>query len=1192
MSWGWRSKETYGDKSANLEGGEAEKPAADEGAEKKVAKSIWEDDNDSWWNQYDKTRSTGGVTGSTTRDESYRAYSYDEAFDDSDDRWYRRNSFRYESYRDYSPSRLFRRSFTSTSIGFGASYTSSADNVLKNKAIQALRSLTRNANTVANKSAKINYTVKFSAGANSNSASDTLTAKTGKQQEQVIYVSPDDLAAASDDDTTDSVIDALTGFVLLRVQISQGIEKDVIDAVNLTGMAAIPTRLAGLLASGKISKETAAEAAHAYTDDYAAGILTKGLLTRLARRAVVKDWGGFAPYFVRHAKKFAAVREQLANKNENGLTSIELLAAQIAYNFVSDENPIPLDKEIEDIVAKHLGDELPAEQILPACTALITELRERLGAAEKLEAGQIEGAMHEILESLGDDTARNAEEMRKNLADHLEDIASFLDDTSEKASNFANIDSADFEEGTEPGSVHRTLNENRMAEKMLDSMKMYADALKTYKESLEKGEVSATSLIGSIRYTQSNIGSNFHHFAPRMPELAKKHDIDMTAFMPEKHPIKASTAEELKEIVKEYLDKFEAHLEKIRDAVAKELTKAKTSIARNAEIALQNSKTAQRIMEAQKEVLETLIAEADKLARENPLAEEPKSALKRIQENLAANLDHCKKRDEICESKIKGAKRLRSSSSAATANNDMVSANDATLSTMRQIIYDFGRGGSSPGMHAFGSHGQSAFSVAMHDSINTGEPYKKDAEWHEEAIAAFFNSADGRQVDFTTALLNQTHKELLQLLLKQLMSSGKRPRSSEEESDDDDDDSGGELPSLFNMLSPEQQSLVNNAAASLGMDGKTLYKILKQMQASAGKTGNAKAEALGQQIREKLINPAAKLSPVDEQLFGEQVKNGVKLLTGESLEGVHDEATHSVEEDFVAYLSHNDARPKVVVSKPRVHASYKRKANEIKNRSRAVIDKIRSALVFQNNKRTGEVHGLTSGDLDEGSLHKLRYDSEYIWSQKTITRLPDVAVGILVDQSGSMSCSRKIEQAREMCIVLAEAVKQIPGMHLHIYGHTANRQGRSDLQLFEHYSSHGDARSADLGGLGAIEACSNNYDGYAIKETAQRLSQDPAKKKYLFIIADGLPSGNGYGGEEAEKHVTSVCTYVRTKLKISTYAFGVGVNSPSHIRQFETQYGKNNVVFISAVRQALPKIVRFLRNVLQKERTLVDASED
>jgi nitric oxide reductase activation protein len=106
------------------------------------------------------------------------------------------------------------------------------------------------------------------------------------------------------------------------------------------------------------------------------------------------------------------------------------------------------------------------------------------------------------------------------------------------------------------------------------------------------------------------------------------------------------------------------------------------------------------------------------------------------------------------------------------------------------------------------------------------------------------------------------------------------------------------------------------------------------------------------------------------------------------------------------------------------------------------------------------------------------------------------------------------------------------------------------------------------------------------------LSLDPAKKKYLFIIADGLPHGTGYSGKEAEKHVKSVCSFVRTKLKISTYAFGVGVNSHSDVAQFTSQYGENNTVFISNVKQALPKIVRFLRHVLQKEKTLVDANTD
>jgi len=264
-------------------------------------------------------------------------------------------------------------------------------------------------------------------------------------------------------------------------------------------------------------------------------------------------------------------------------------------------------------------------------------------------------------------------------------------------------------------------------------------------------------------------------------------------------------------------------------------------------------------------------------------------------------------------------------------------------------------------------------------------------------------------------------------------------------------------------------------------------------------------------------------------------------------------------------------------------------ARDIVAKSRQAIGKIRDALEFQNGRRTGEVYGTRSGDLDEGGLHKLGYDCEHIWSQQTITKLPDVAVGILVDQSGSMSSASKIIHAREICIVLAEAVKQIPGVHLHIYGHTANRSGRIDVSLYTHYSSTADhaARGADLSGLGAIVAQSNNYDGYAIKEAAKLLNMDPAKRKYLFVISDGLPHGEGYGGDPAEKHVTSVCAFVRERLRIGLYAFAVGAHR-GEMGNFEQQYGKANTVFVSHVAACLPKIVRFLRKALQREKKLVD----
>jgi len=150
-----------------------------------------------------------------------------------------------------------------------------------------------------------------------------------------------------------------------------------------------------------------------------------------------------------------------------------------------------------------------------------------------------------------------------------------------------------------------------------------------------------------------------------------------------------------------------------------------------------------------------------------------------------------------------------------------------------------------------------------------------------------------------------------------------------------------------------------------------------------------------------------------------------------------------------------------------------------------------------------------------------------------------------------------------------------------VYGHTANIEG-SDLTIYEHYTPS----NSDITNLGGIKAHSNNYDGYAIKEVAKRLALDPAKKKYLFVIADGLPSGHGYGGETAEKHVTSVCKFIRDRLKIGVNAFAVGVPEYQH-SAFNKQYGDDHVVFIKDIMKCLPQIVRFLRNTLQKERKLV-----
>lgn len=199
-------------------------------------------------------------------------------------------------------------------------------------------------------------------------------------------------------------------------------------------------------------------------------------------------------------------------------------------------------------------------------------------------------------------------------------------------------------------------------------------------------------------------------------------------------------------------------------------------------------------------------------------------------------------------------------------------------------------------------------------------------------------------------------------------------------------------------------------------------------------------------------------------------------------------------------------------------------------------------------------------------------------------RLPDVAVGLLIDQSGSMS-GPKIAAAREMCVVMATALQRIQGVQLYIYGHTANNRGEEDVTLFEHYRPD---TGNKLSNLGTIEALSNNYDGFALKEAARLVSLAPAKRKYMFVIADGFPAGSGYGGASARKHVASVVKFLRDRWRIHTYAFGVGIDDE---KDFCAQYGKEQTVFVDNVRACQNKIVRFLKNVLQKEKSLIGVSD-
>jgi ribosomal protein S20 len=176
------------------------------------------------------------------------------------------------------------------------------------------------------------------------------------------------------------------------------------------------------------------------------------------------------------------------------------------------------------------------------------------------------------------------------------------------------------------------------------------------------------------------------------------------------------------------------------------------------------------------------------------------------------------------------------------------------------------------------------------------------------------------------------------------------------------------------------------AAAAFGCSSadKSMIEKLKNAFNNARSKTCSKSECreLGQSAAEKIAEANKAVSSVDEQLFGEKVKSGTTALTGEAIGHVNDEARNAPEEEYIAYLDGDDVKPKIQTE---VECSGRYGKTEamaivrtIKSRNKTAIDRIRSALQFQGGKRTAETYGLRSGDLDEGSLHKLSYDCDHI----------------------------------------------------------------------------------------------------------------------------------------------------------------------------------------------------------------------
>lgn len=131
--------------------------------------------------------------------------------------------------------------------------------------------------------------------------------------------------------------------------------------------------------------------------------------------------------------------------------------------------------------------------------------------------------------------------------------------------------------------------------------------------------------------------------------------------------------------------------------------------------------------------------------------------------------------------------------------------------------------------------------------------------------------------------------------------------------------------------------------------------------------------------------------------------------------------------------------------------------------------------------------------LDKTRLRALvtRNDPRILIARNPV-RKTDLFLGTLIDCSGSMSVGGNLDRAKRFGILVAEAVRQLPGVEARFFGFT-------DSEIY-------DAGSASDCQVVALQTAGGNNDAAALYHAANVALSSQKRAKVLIMISDGLPT--------------------------------------------------------------------------------------
>ena len=177
---------------------------------------------------------------------------------------------------------------------------------------------------------------------------------------------------------------------------------------------------------------------------------------------------------------------------------------------------------------------------------------------------------------------------------------------------------------------------------------------------------------------------------------------------------------------------------------------------------------------------------------------------------------------------------------------------------------------------------------------------------------------------------------------------------------------------------------------------------------------------------------------------------------------------------------------------------------------------------LQDQRRGGKQTGLYMGRrLD---IHSLPRNDGRVFSKMSLpNETPELAIALLLDESGSMGCGSRATYARASAVIMYDFCQSL-GIPVMVYGHSTD----TGVALYS-YAEFDSIDKLDRYRMMDISARSNNRDGAALRFVAEQLAKRSEDIRLLILVSDGQPADSGYYGTAAEEDLRGIKTEYRRK---------------------------------------------------------------